>query len=233
MFNYQHMTRNIRQEVFEVLRENLVAVRPDYNAKDIVLCPICLTEVSRKEVIKGGGFDHIVPQNVAKNDPPELTGVGTNCITKNQRCGVTVLCRRCNSLKGSQYDTHIGFWLNGANHEATPLSHRQWVAMLIMAYLGAFQNLGYEYILRPELDEIRRQFDYPDTTVTIWLSHIKIIPRIEGVFTTGNGLPFIMGFGMHEDSHLEMMFRKFWVVLPDISRSQTMFPKTLSTLRSS
>ena len=56
------MTINMRQEVFEILRMNLVAVKPDYNAKEIVLCPICLNEVSKDEVINGGGFEHIVPQ---------------------------------------------------------------------------------------------------------------------------------------------------------------------------
>jgi len=39
--------------------------------------------------------------------------------------------------------------------------------------LGGVPILGYEYILRPELDEIRQQFDYPEHRMTQYLDQAK------------------------------------------------------------
>lgn len=224
------MAKNMKEEAFQVLYRNLIAVTPQYSDREVILCPICLAEIAKDAVIKLG-VEHIIPKVAVKDDPPHLTGsTPKNMITQNQRSGITVLCRRCNGLKGSRYDRAIGYWLSGGNYETTPLTHRQYVAVLIMGYLGAFQTFGYEYILRPELDEIRRQFDFPEATITAWLSHIRILPTFHGVFTTEDGNPFLRLMPTHEDSCLELIFRKFWVVLPGVPKASSAFPKTLETL---
>jgi len=59
----------LNEEVYAVLRENLVAVKSSYAEKDVVLCPVCLREIGKAEVLKGG-IEHIIPQVVANEDAP-------------------------------------------------------------------------------------------------------------------------------------------------------------------
>lgn len=88
-------------------------------------------------------------------------------------CGITVLCRQprtingkefkdgCNCFKGSAYDRLFRHLFDDKDHTKPELRHRHGVAILIRAYLGAFQTFGYSYIRRNEIDEIREQFDFP------------------------------------------------------------------------
>lgn len=215
----------INEEVFDVLHDNLVAVKHEYSGKNVILCPICLREMNKSEVI-GGGIEHIIPQNVVRDDPKEMKRLGT----KNQRCGVTVLCRRprpckangreckegCNGLKGRFFDRLYTRKLNYIQISSEELTHRHGVAILVMAYLGAFQLFGYEYILRPQLDEIREQFDYPDERKTDWLDHAMVYLPSGGnpIVATSVGQPFIVGRVLTKDAPLEVFFRRFKAMLP-------------------
>lgn len=230
---------SINEETFEVLHHNLVLVRPEYESRDIILCPICLTEIRKDDVLRYG-VEHIVPKVIVKKDTLELAGT----ITQNQRCGITVLCRHpriygpenkhanqgCNGLKGSLYDWALGRVMNGEILDTSKLAHRHYVAVLIMGYLAAFQTYGYEYILRPELDDVRRQFHFPDITVCSWLEYVRIFDRSPGIYTTENGMPFILGGLMHKDAALEIMFNRFSVALPGGYEQQRSFTKDIETL---
>jgi hypothetical protein len=41
----------LKEEVFEILRENLLAVKPEYASKNVVLCPLCLREITWVEAL--------------------------------------------------------------------------------------------------------------------------------------------------------------------------------------
>ena len=56
-----------KDEAYEVLHANLAAVRPEYAARNIILCPICLREIPKAEVL-AGGVEHILPQNIIAED---------------------------------------------------------------------------------------------------------------------------------------------------------------------
>jgi hypothetical protein len=229
---------SIEEEVFEVLHQNLVSVKPEYNSRNIILCPICLSEIYKDEVLEYG-IEHIIPKIIVKNDAPEIV----EPITKNQRSGLTVLCRQprfdrkhklanngCNGLKGSLYDWSLGRLFKNKTFNVNNLFHRHYVGVLVMGYLAAFQIFGYEYILRSELDEIRKQFDYPDDTKTDWLRYVRITEPSSFVFTGENGMPFLVGGLTHNNAALEIMFRNFWVVLPSGHQSQNSFTRNIEML---
>ena len=216
---------SLREEAYDVLRENLVAVRPEFAAREVVLCPICQREISRDAVIRGG-IEHILPQNVVKGDSADLILLGT----KNQRCGITILCRDqrvcksdgkiskdgCNGIKGRLYDRLFRGLFDTNTHTKSELRHSHGVAILIMAYLGAFQTFGYEYILRPELDPIREQFDFPNDRKTDWLDHAcyGLAKEIPQVVSTSHGQPFLFGSISTLTAQLEVFFRRCHVILP-------------------
>ncbi|HEY0781581.1 MAG TPA: hypothetical protein VGE98_03935 [Thermoanaerobaculia bacterium] len=211
---------SLKEEVFTVLRENLLVVRPEYNDRDAVLCPICLREISRDEAMTGG-VEHIIPRVATKGE--ECGG------TTNQRSGITLLCRKqrnrkadgrvykdgCNGMKGSTYDFIFARLLDRGEHQESELTHRHGVAILTMAYLAAFQFLGYEYILRPSLDEIREQFDYPDQRITGYLDDARYNLKGEPQpFLTESGQPFVWGGVTTQEAALSVVFRRCRAILP-------------------
>jgi len=229
------MTRTIREEIFDVLYENLINIKPEYEGRSVVLCPICLREITREE-INSGGVEHIISQSIIANDENAIR----NGISKNQRCGITVLCRStreingrpvaqgCNGFKGSIYDGLFKNLFDSSPHNQMALSQRHRVAMLIMAYLGAFQRYGYGYILRPEFDEIREQFDNPDQELTQCLrsTSYKQNRRIVQVVTDILGHPFMFFELPHQ---LSVHFRRCRVFLPPILKGHKLV-RSLATL---
>lgn len=249
---------SLKKELFKLLHENLVATFPSYASKEVVLCPVCFTEITENEVL-GGALEHIVPTNIVNEDP--------DCIkfaTKNQRSGLTVLCRKrriwgnqttydfgerdwniqikwsnkvanqgCNGLKGSLYDRVFCGLLDDTSHNLLELTNRQKVATLMMGYLGAFQIFGYEYVLLPELNEVRDQFDRPDIKITKWLDRVVYFADISfpGICATEWGMPFNFGGSLHESAPLEVRFRRFRVELPPGHSLVRHPPKTLSSSR--
>ena len=216
---------SINEELFNVLHQDLCHIKPEYKYKDVILCPICLREISKETVLKSG-VEHIVPQGLLKNDINENRDLGT----LNQRCGLTVLCREqrvqkgtskltqdgCNGLKGKLYDRlWVRHW-GKKDIDRDILELRLSVFILIMAYLGAFQVYGYEYILRKELDEIREQFDYPDDQKTSYLDSAKVNLKANGdrIVATSSGHPFALGGLLVNGRPLHIAFRRFKAELP-------------------
>ncbi|VAX19762.1 hypothetical protein MNBD_NITROSPINAE03-1783 [hydrothermal vent metagenome] len=150
------MKKSIKEQVFDVLQENLLASYPEYTGKDIVLCPICLSEITKEEVITKG-MERIIPLSAIKQDSDRQKELAY----KNQRAGITILCRTsrkllstdevckdgCNGLKGSLYDLHLKKMYRQQPLSSTDYSQIHQISLLIIAYLFAFQRYGYGYIL--------------------------------------------------------------------------------------
>jgi hypothetical protein len=232
---------SINQQAYELLHENLAAVRPEFADRDVILCPICLREIPRTAVVTCG-VEHIIPQNVVKSDPSDFAALGT----KNQRCGITVLCRAervcqsdrrvckdgCNGMKGRLYDRLFQGLFETGTHVHSDFTHSHGVAILIMAYLGAFQRFGYEYILRLELDPIRTQFDFPNERKTTWLDTARycLAEDTAQIVATSVGQPFIFGSIVTQTAPLEVMFRRCHALLPSGHRILSKMPRRLELL---
>ncbi|WP_339745968.1 hypothetical protein [uncultured Rubinisphaera sp.] len=213
----------LNEEAFDVLYKDLCEFDSTYVGRDVILCPICWREIPKADVITTG-IEHIIPRNVVAND----SSAAAELATKNQRCGITVLCRQprtingkevkdgCNGFKGSAYDRLFRHLFDDKDHTEVELRHRHGVAILIMAYLGAFQTFGYSYIRRNELDEIREQFDFPDDRKTGWLecAMFSLRPLANPIVATEVGQPFVVGGLMNEDTPLHVLFRRCQAYLP-------------------
>ena len=123
----------LKEEAYNVLREDLLKVRPDLASREVILCPICLREISKEEII-ATGIEHIIPQVSVKSDPDAYKTLAN----KNQRCGITVLCRQaraikataqvskdgCNGFKGKTYDWSLKTLLDDQVHTPSELRFR-------------------------------------------------------------------------------------------------------------
>lgn len=232
---------SLANEVFSVLLADLRSL-PGYEARTSILCPMCLSDITLDE-LRVGGIEHIIPRNAVRDDPVDMRDIAT----QNQRCGITALCRTrrihpggadiahgCNGWKGSKYDFAFRGLLDSEAHHADELSNRNAVGILLMAYLGAFQCLGYSYILQDTLGVIRSQFMEPDRVVTSWLDHaLYCLPKPPSqIAHTSSGQPFLMGGMLTPDSPLEVTFRRCRALLPSGWRSANGV-RTLSTLLNS
>ena len=211
---------SLNKDAFKVLHEDLANVRSEFSNKDRILCPLCLREITKIEVLESG-IEHIIPKNIIRVDCEDKKQLGTI----NQRCGITVLCRQkrecksdlkvskngCNGLKGRLYDRLWQKHWQDDKINPNDFTHRHGVSILIMAYLGAFQVYGYEYILQPEFNEIRKQFDYPDSRITEWLDYAQVclLSDSDNYIATSTGHPFITDGIVAEGYPLDVSFRCF------------------------
>ncbi len=219
----RHEPPKERMRLFRILRDNLVRERAQYGARELILCPVCLREMTVDQL---DAVEHIIPRNILKSDP-----LAMKKIHLSGRAGLTALCHHeretkgganapngCNGWKGQKFDRLFKGMLQGRKVAQWELTPRHRVAILIMAYLGAFQRFGYGYILRPELDDIRLQFDYPDQSMTPWLwhTHVQLTPVDPNYqpWATTSGLPFIFADGFASKRPLDIFFRRFSALLP-------------------
>ena len=135
-------------------------------------------------------------------------------------------------MKGQLYDRLFKNLFDTNVHARSDLTHSHGVAILIMAYLGAFQSFGYEYILRPELDSIRDQFDFPNDRKTEWLdfAHYCLVEDSTPVIATSVGQPFVFGNLLTPNAPLEVMFRRCRALLPSGHRSVSKVTSQLEVL---
>ena len=120
-----------------------------------VLCPICLFPKAENELT----LEHIIPKRALKKDPSHLRKV--HSITN--RAGLTLLCQSCNGLKGKYYDPviepHFYFPMPALKPEHVGLDFK---ARRTLAYLAAFRELGYSYILSGrKFEALRRDIQNP------------------------------------------------------------------------
>jgi hypothetical protein len=119
-----------------------------------VLCPVCLIPKSHDELT----LEHIIPKRALVHDPKSLRDLHT----LNHRSGLTLLCRECNKIKGRWYDPMIEKMFRAPNFQPKPDEQkRELKARRTLAYLAAFRELGYSYILTSRLDPVRHDFLNP------------------------------------------------------------------------
>jgi hypothetical protein len=205
------------QDLFFAYEANLRDVEPSRTPAGVILCPLDLAPMP----IDKATLEHIVPQHstVEKKQKTLHTKLGS----KNVRSGLTLTCLRCNGKKGSELDSELRGLIVGGDKNANAYSHRSGVAILTYAYLFAFAVFGYEYILRKELDEVRLQFEEPDTRHTGWLEDAQVHPgEIERPIVANEwGYPFAMGNGRADGAPLEVLFWRFRAKLPTLTGIKT------------
>ena len=119
-----------------------------------IFCPLCLLPKSHEELT----LEHIIPRRALAHDPPSLRRLHS----VNDRAGLTLLCQECNRLKGKWYDPIIEKMFKEPKFQPKPHEEKREVkARRTLAYLGAFRELGYSYILTPKLDAVRLDFLHP------------------------------------------------------------------------
>lgn len=211
------ISRSHEERLFDILRANLVATHPEHEDADHILCPLCLRPMTVADV---KSVEHIIPSNTLKDDPDFMRAVPLS-----YRAGLTVLCREsrdiggksanqgCNGFKGSTYDRLFNGMMQGRELKDGEVWNRHTVAVLTMAYLAAFQQHGYGYILDDAFEPIRRQFDRPDDVVTDWMHDAHIWRGAHDpngkIWATSSGLPFVFGGRLTDDAPLEVFFRRF------------------------
>jgi hypothetical protein len=119
-----------------------------------VFCPLCLKPAAQTDLT----LEHIIPQRALRHDPRHLR----EAHQISHRSGLTLLCQECNGLKGRCYDPMIEKMFKAPRFAPRPDEQkRELKARRTLAYLAAFRELGYSYILTSKLDPIRRDFIYP------------------------------------------------------------------------
>ncbi len=130
-----------------------------------VFCPLCLLPKPAGELT----LEHIIPKRALKHDPEKLKQKHF----LSHRSGLTLLCRQCNELKGIYYDPIIEWIFKYPKLNSTPEHDRLGLkTRRTLAYLAAFRELGYSYILSSKnLDAIRWDFLNPPLPATMSSVH--------------------------------------------------------------
>ncbi|MDP8209298.1 MAG: HNH endonuclease domain-containing protein [Candidatus Stygibacter australis] len=207
----------IALDLFDAYKSNLTKTGNNPELKDIILCPLCLKEIKREEIVKGDvALEHIIPAH-STGEKAQKTDF-TKISVKNVRSGLTITCSKCNSKKGSKLDWVLRNRITpGSQNAKNGYSFTSGVAILVYAYLFSFAVFGYEYILKDELIEIRKQFSDIDNYHTKYLEYaqVNLNDPEQPIVCNEWGYPLIMGETKNGD--LEIYFWKFRARLPSIS----------------
>lgn len=207
------MTEGKARDLFAAYEANLRKVAANRAAPGVILCPLDLATMTADEAT----LEHIVPKHstVEKQQKTPFTKLGVTSV----RSGLTLTCGRCNGKKGRELDFVLRGLIAGGDKDRATYVYRSGTAILTYAYLFAFAVFGYEYILKPELDEVRRQFEEPDKRHTPWLEWAQAHPQnIEQPIVANQwGYPFMMGNKLAPGVPLELFFWRFRAKLPTIT----------------
>jgi hypothetical protein len=157
----------LKETLWHKMRSDLADFMPSVLDGDSLMCPTC------GRLLKFEHFDieHIIPQQVLAEDPPEVRAA----FTKTQRTPLTLLCRRsillkgnklygngCNSWKGRFYDRFLKELFSARINKTHQITTRHQVALFVLGYLGVFQKYGYRVALCESGVLMRRQFFSPN-----------------------------------------------------------------------
>ena len=205
--------KSLKQQLFDAYAQNLVTSGHS-TAPDYMLCPLCLKRITFEDLRNGrADVEHIIPRHSTTNRQ-QLTPF-TRLGAASVRSGLTITCTICNRKKGSQLDFGMRGLVTPGRKSKADYKGRSGVAILVYAYLLVFAVYGYEYILQPAMDDVRRQFDRPDEDITQWLAGAEVDPTMEAkdqpIVCNEWGYPFVAGVWRNR---LRISFWRFRAILP-------------------
>jgi hypothetical protein len=218
-------------DLFDAYRANLLKVAQDRAPREAILCPLDLSPITRDDVFgRRVGVEHIVPQHSTADG--KLKSLFTKLAVKDVRSGLTLTCAVCNGKKGRELDLPLRGLIAPGVRRPQEYTYRTGTAILTYAYLFAFAVFGYEYIFKPEAEEIRRQFQDPDGRHTAWLDHAQVCTaNIEQPIVANEwGYPFVARIA--RGAPIELSFWRFRAKLPSIDgvRTAVEIPESISGL---
>jgi hypothetical protein len=156
---------NVKELLWQQMDADLRSFIPHFPNNEI-MCPACLRHVKFGEL----SLEHIIPQQAVALDPVEVR----EAITRNQRSGLTLLCKKplifkgkqilgsgCNGWKGKYFDRFVRELLN-SDAGTIKFSSRHQVSMFAVGYLALFSKFGYRVALSSGGLLMRRQFFAPN-----------------------------------------------------------------------
>ena len=156
----------VKEMLWYKMHADLKSLVPWFADYELLLCPTCFRPVKFDEF----SLEHIIPKQALADDPKDVR----EAVTRNQRSGLTLLCRRplilkgkpingngCNSWKGHFFDAAARELLNSppSNIDFT-LRHQ--VSMFAIGYLALFRKYGYRVPLSSSGLLMRKQFFSPN-----------------------------------------------------------------------
>lgn len=207
-------------DLYNAYKSNLFEIGYNTNGGDYMLCPLCLEKISRENIEKKIiPIEHIIPlhSTIDKKQKTPFTKIGV----KSVRSGLTITCKTCNEKKGSKLDAPMRNLITPSVKINSDYGDRRTgIAILIYAYLFAFAVWGYEYILKPDLKQIRQQFADIDGNHTNFLNYaeVNLGGNQQPIICNEMGYPFIFGLG--EDA-LQLFFWRFRAMLPAVKGIKT------------
>jgi len=164
---------NVKEILWQQMHDDIRSFIPHFPDNEL-MCPACLRHVTFEQV----SLEHIIPKQSVALDPVEVR----EAITRNQRSGLTLLCRKplvlkgkpipgsgCNGWKGTHFDKSVRELLHSEPHTINFNSRHQ-VSMFAVGYLALFSRYGYRVTLTPSGLLMRRQFFSPN-------SFLKAVPN--------------------------------------------------------
>lgn len=156
----------IKDVLWHKMRADLISYVPEAEASQLLMCPAC----GRLLPADDFSLEHIIPQQAVAEDP----AIVRQEIFKNTRSGLTLLCRRpltikgskggCNSWKGTHFDNALRQVVSGSltRKQDDRVRDRHCIAVMSAAYLAMFAKFGYKIVLMDSGALLRRQFFLPD-----------------------------------------------------------------------
>ena len=174
------------------MRYDLARFVPQVASTELLMCPCCGRFLRQKHF----SLEHIIPQQVLADDPPEIRAHPLTPV--NVRAGTMLLCTKplkygrgivhqngCNSWKGKWFDGCVREALNlrltGARQKKNGGHHM--VAMMAVAYLALVSRYGYAAVITQSGLLMRRQFFSP-------MKFVADMPDNCQVFMGGASKPF-------------------------------------------
>lgn len=154
----------VKQTLWHQAHADLRSFVPEFS-HEFLLCPACFRSMKVDEL----SIEHIIPQQAVDCDPKDVR----EAITRNQRSGLTLLCKKplvikgrvikghgCNGWKGRFFDGPVRELIH-SDGSIKPTSRHQ-IAMFSIGYLALFKTYGYRIAFSSSGLLMRNQFFAPN-----------------------------------------------------------------------
>ena len=161
------------------MRSDLISYVPEAEASRLLMCPACGRFLPAHDF----SLEHIIPQQAVAEDP----AIVREEISRNTRSGLTLLCRRplsikgskggCNSWKGTHFDNALRQVVSGSltRKQDDRGRDRHCIAVMSAAYLAMFAKFGYKIVLMDSGVLLRQQFFLPDHCHTLMPDESRVL----------------------------------------------------------